>query len=168
MDKLTIPVKSNRVATSKYPKKIDRKFRPITRPWHYMKRNVCTVIASILTFALAGCLAPHVVLDKGVIRNETRHSISDVVVRHEPSGAMAQTNMILPFKSFDLGFSGEPMLGRQAVISWKEVDGQERRHELDLPYNRVLDPNANNMTLVYIIHSSGRVSVHLQDSEARR
>jgi hypothetical protein len=130
-----------------------------------MPRKVCIVIACTLTFTITGCLAPHVILDKGIIRNETQHSISDVMVRHEPSGAMAQTNMILPLKSFDLGFSGEPMLGQQAIISWKEANGRERRHRLDLPYNRVLDTNANNMTLVYIIHSSGSVSVHLQESD---
>jgi hypothetical protein len=116
-----------------------------------------------------GCVvAPHVILDRAVIRNETRNSISDVMVRHEPTGTMATINMILPLRSFDLGFSGQPMLGKQAVITWREADGRERREQLDLPYNRALKLERKNMILVYIIHSSGRVSVHLQDSDTRK
>lgn len=124
--------------------------------------------ACALTFATMGCLAPHVILDRGVIRNETQTTISDVMVRHEPTGKTAQINLILPSRSFDLGFSGQPMLGRYAIITWRDVDGRERREELDLPYNRVLKTEAKNMTLVYTIHSSGRVSVNLQDLDARK
>jgi hypothetical protein len=112
-------------------------------------------------------VAPHVTLDRAVIRNETRSSISDVIVRHEPTGKTGRINRILPLRSFDLGFSGQPMLGKQAVITWREADGRERREKLDLPYNRELKSDRKNMVLVYIIHSSGRVSVHLQDSDAR-
>ena len=134
-----------------------------------MIRLLRNLIACTLAFAIMGCVvAPHVILDRAVIRNETRNSISDVMVRHEPTGTMATINMILPLRSFDLGFSGQPMLGKQAVITWREADGRERREQLDLPYNRALKLERKNLILVYIIHSSGRVSVHLQDSDARK
>lgn len=126
------------------------------------------LITCSLTFATVGCVAPHVILDRGVIRNETQNSISDVVVRHEPTGKTARINTILPLKSFDLGFSGQPMLGRQAIITWREVDGRERKEILNLPYNRALQTERKKLILVYIIHSSGRVSVHLQNSDARK
>ena len=106
-------------------------------------------------------------LDRGIIRNETRNPVTDVVIRHEPTGKTASINMILPSSSFDLGFSGQPMLGRQALISWREVNGLERSEKLNLPDNRVFSPDKKNMVLVYIIHASGRVTVHLQDSDSR-
>ena len=134
-----------------------------------MTRLLRNLIACTLTFAIMGCVVvPHVTLDRAVIRNDTRKSISDVMVRHEPTGKTAKTNMILPLKSFNLGFSGQPMLGKQAIVTWKEADGRERREKLDLPYNRELKSDRKNMVLVYIVHSSGRVSVHLQDSDTRK
>lgn len=131
-----------------------------------MTRLLRYLIACALIFATTGCVAPHVILDRAVIRNETQGAISDVMVRHEPTRRAATTNMILPFQSFELGFSGQPMLGKRAVVTWKDVDGRERRQELDLPDNRVFAPERKNMILVYIIHSSGRVSVHLQPPDA--
>jgi hypothetical protein len=113
-----------------------------------------------------GCVAPHVLVERAVIRNDTPNSITDVVVRHEPAGKSAKINMILPLRSFELGFSSKPMRGRRGIITWREADGRLRREELDLPYYRVFKPGRKNMVLVYIIHSSGRVSVHLQDSDA--
>ncbi len=120
------------------------------------------VIASISFFSFIGCAAPHVMLDRGIIRNETRNPVTDVVIRHEPTGKTASINMILPSSSFDLGFSGQPMLGRQAIITWKDTNRRERRDEIDLPYNRDLKSDRKNMVLVYIIHSSGKVTVHLK------
>ena len=132
-----------------------------------MTRQLRNLIACTLTLAVMGCVAPHVILDRGIIRNETQKSISDVMVRHEPTGKTARINRILPFRSFDLGFSGQPMLGQRAIVTWKEADGRERKEKLDLPYNRVLKSERENMILVYIIHSSGKVSVHLQNSDAK-
>ena len=131
----------------------------------HLLRNL---IAYTLIFATTGCVARHAILDRAVIRNETQNSISDVIVRHEPTGKTAKINMILPLKSFDLGFSSQPMLGQQAFIIWREADGRERRAKLDLPYNRELKSERKNMILVYIIHSSGKVSVHLQNSDAKK
>ncbi len=123
------------------------------------------LISYILIFVIMGCVTPHVLLDRAVIRNDTRNSISDVMVRHEPTGKTARINRILPLRSFDLSFSGKPMLGKQAIITWREADGLERKVHLDLPYDWALKSERENMTLVYIIHSSGRVSVHLENSE---
>ncbi len=125
------------------------------------------LITCSLALATVGCVAHHVILDRGVIRNQTQSSISDVMVRHEPTGKTARINRILPFRSFDLGFSGQPMLGRQAIVTWKESDGRERKEKLDLPYNRALQTERKKMILVYIIHSSGKVTVHLQNSDER-
>ncbi len=127
-----------------------------------------SLIACALTFAIMGCVAPHVLVERAVIRNDTPNSITDVVVRHEPTGKSAKINMILPLRSFELGFSSKPMRGRRGIITWREADGRLRREELDLPYNRVFKLGRKNMVLIYIIHSSGRVSVHLQDSDAEK
>jgi hypothetical protein len=54
------------------------------------------------------------------------------------------------------------MLGKQAIVTWREENGRERREQLDIPYNRALQTERQNMILIYIIHSSGRVSVHLE------
>jgi hypothetical protein len=133
-----------------------------------MTHKISFLIVYSFVFAITGCVAPHVVLDRGIIRNETQNSISDVMVRHEPTGKTARINRILPSRSFDLGFSDQPMLGQQAIITWREADGRERREKLDLPYNRELKSDGKNMVLVYIIHSSGRVSVHLQGSDSSK
>ncbi len=133
-----------------------------------MTRLLRNLMACALIFAAMGCVVPHVILDRAVIRNETQGAISDVRVQHEPTRRAATTNMILPSQSFELGFSGQPMLGERAVVTWKDVEGRERRQELDLPDNRVFAPKRKNMNLIYIIHSSGRVSVHLQPSDARK
>jgi hypothetical protein len=125
-------------------------------------------MACSLLFAALGCAAPHVILDKGIIRNETQGSIFDVEVRHEPTGKTAKTNRILPASTFDLGFSGQPMLGRHATVTWKESDGRERKEELNLPDNRELKSDRGNKILVYIIHPSGKVSAHLQNSDTRK
>lgn len=130
-----------------------------------MSRSLHNFIIFILIFPAAGCLAQQVILDRGVIRNETQGIISDVIVRHKPTGKTAKINMILPLRSFDLGFSGQPILGQQAIITWREADGRERKEKLDLPYNRELKSDRKIMVLVYIIHSSGRVSVHLKNSD---
>lgn len=130
-----------------------------------MNPRIFYFIVYSLFFAMTGCVAPHVILDKGIIRNETQNSISDVMVRHEPTGKTARINRILPLRSFDLGFSGQPMLGRQAIVTWKESGGRERREKLNLPHNRALNSGGKNGVLVYIIHSSGKVSVHLQNSD---
>ena len=126
------------------------------------------LISCSLVFATVGCVAPHVIIERGVIRNETQSSISDVMVRHEPTGKTARINTILPLRSFDLGFSGQPMLGKRAVVTWKEADGLERKEQVDLPYSRALNSERRNMVLVYIIHSSGKVTVHLQNSDSRK
>jgi hypothetical protein len=123
------------------------------------------LIPYTLIFVIMGCVTPHVKLDRAVIRNDTRNSISDVMVRHEPTGKTARINRILPLRSFDLGFSGKPMLGKQAIITWREADGRERKEHLDLPYDWELKSERENMTLIYIIHSSGRATVHLENSD---
>ncbi len=132
------------------------------------------LITCAMIFAIMGCVAPHVLVERAVIRNDTPNSITndtpnsitDVVVRHEPTGKIARINLILPLRSFELGFSSKPMRGQRGIITWKEADGRLRKEELDLPYNRVFKPRSKNMILVYIIHPSGKVSVHLQDSDA--
>jgi len=74
------------------------------------------LIACTLTFAIMGCVAPHVLVERAVIRNDTPNSITDVVVRHEPTGISAKINIILPLRSFELSFSSKPMRGRRGIV----------------------------------------------------
>jgi len=73
------------------------------------------LIACALTFAIMGGVAPNVLVERAVIRNDTPNNITDVVVRHEPTGKSAKINIILPLRSFELGFSSKPMRGRRGI-----------------------------------------------------
>lgn len=73
------------------------------------------LIACALTFAIMGGVAPNVLVERAVIRNDTPNNITDVVVRHEPAGISAKINIILPLRSFELGFSSKPMRGRRGI-----------------------------------------------------
>jgi hypothetical protein len=44
--------------------------------------------------------------------------------------------MILPQKSFDLGFQSQPMLARESLVTWIDQNGQQRRTVLSLPSDR--------------------------------
>lgn len=112
-----------------------------------------------------GCAVKNVVLDHAVIRNETPAIISDVQVVHEPTGKTGAVNMILPQRSFELGFAGQPLRAKRAIITWNDHEGHGRRSEVDLPSPPAISPNGQYYSLIYSIHPAGVVRVQLVTSD---
>jgi hypothetical protein len=103
-------------------------------------------------------------LDRAVVFNDTAGIISEVKVRHEPTGKIGSINMILPQKSLDLGFPKQPMRAKEAVVTWIDQNGRQRRVKIELPVDRggLREGQANS--LVYTIHPAGNVNVRLEHS----
>ncbi len=122
------------------------------------------VIWSIAVCALAGCVTSPTMLNRAVVRNATSRQISEVMVRHEPTGATGRVSAILPRAEFDLGFSRQPLKAKRALVSWKEPTGAVIRVEVALPHKPKQEKAKTDrtFTLVYTIQPSGAVSVHLQ------
>jgi len=115
-----------------------------------------------LIFVFVGCAKPYVMVDRVLVQNATTSKITDVKVLHEPTKKMGKANAILPQSSLDIGLPRQPMLARQAVVSWRDSMGRERRATLDLPYDRALAKEKRAVSLMYIIHPSGSVTADLQ------
>ncbi len=122
------------------------------------------LIGSVAACALAGCITSPTMLDRAVVRNATSRKISEVMVRHEPTGATGRVSAILPRAEFDLGFSRRPLKAKRAVVIWKETTGAMNRVEVVLPPRPKQEKTRTDrtFTLVYTIQASGAVSVHLQ------
>jgi hypothetical protein len=99
-------------------------------------------------------------LDRALVINSTQGIISEVKVRHEPTGKIGAASMILPQKSFDLGFSQQPLLAKEATVTWIDQSGKPKRVEVSLPYESDGDSNI----LVYIIDPANKVHVTLEKS----
>lgn len=110
---------------------------------------------------LFGCGQKHVMIDRAIVLNATTKKITDVKVLHEPTNRSGQINMILPQTTLELGFSGKPMLARQAIVSWRDGAGVRREVALALPLNPAAAQDGRLMNLVYVIHSSGTATVRL-------
>jgi hypothetical protein len=95
-----------------------------------------------------------------MVINNTEGIISEVVIRHEPTGKVGSASMILPQKSFDLGFSQQPLLAKEATVTWINQSGEPKRVEVSLPYESDGDSNI----LVYIIGPADKVHVTLEKS----
>ena len=115
--------------------------------------------------AISGCTSRHLIIDRAIVRNETPGIITDVKVIHEPTGKSGAVNMILPNKTFELGFAGQPMFGKHAIITWKDYEGHLRKFVTPLPKNRDAKGKGNNYILVYTIQTKGDVSIHLENSD---
>jgi hypothetical protein len=124
-------------------------------------RGVTLSIILILTLMLLGCGQQHVMIDRSIFLNATTKKITDVKVLHEPTNRSGQINMILPQSTLDLGFSGRPMLAQQAIVSWRDGAGVRREVALVLPQKPAAAQDGRLMNLVYVIHSSGTVTVRL-------
>ena len=122
------------------------------------------VIWSIVVCALTGCITSPTMLNRAVVRNATSRKISEVMVRHEPTGAIGRVSAILPRAEFDLGFSRQPLKAKRAVVTWTEPTGAVIRVKVVLPRKPKQEEAKTNrtFTLVYTIQPSGEVSVHLQ------
>jgi hypothetical protein len=124
------------------------------------QRTALAILTLILVFA--GCAKPPVMVDRVLVQNATGSKITDVKVFHEPTKKMGKVNAILPQSALDIGLPRQPMLARQAVVSWRDGMGRERRVKLELPYDRSLAKEKRAVSLIYIIHTSGSVTADLQ------
>lgn len=124
-------------------------------------------LAIFFFMIFSGCAARNVMLDHAVIRNDTAGIISDVQVVHEPTGKTGAINLILPQKSFELGFAGQPMLAKRAIITWNDHEGHRRRSAVGLPAKPDISRNGESYSLVYSIQPGGVVNVHLENQDKK-
>ena len=134
-----------------------------------MKEKITKFLISLfiafLLLAISGCTSRHLIIDRAIVRNETPGIIRDVKVIHEPTGKSGAVNMILPNKTFELGFAGQPMLGKHAIITWLDYEGYLRKFEAPLPNNPDAKGKGKNYILVYRIQTKGNVSIRLENSD---
>jgi len=103
-------------------------------------------------------------LDRAVVFNDTAGIISEVKVRHEPTGKIGSINMILPQRSLDLGFSRQPMLAKESIVTWIDQNGRQRRVKVALPDGSDGTGGGQSNSLVYFILPNGLVNVRLEHS----
>lgn len=103
-------------------------------------------------------------LDRALVINATTGIITEVTVRHEPTGKIGSINMILPQRSLDLGFPKQPMLAKEAVVTWIDQSGRQRRVEVALPDGSDGTGGGQSNSLVYFILPNGLVNVRLEHS----
>ena len=124
--------------------------------------HLIRIVVLIYMLFLSGCATTGIVLDRAVVRNDTAQIITEVKVVHEPTRKTGAVNMILPQSSFELGFAGEPMRGKRAIITWTDYKGLQRGIELSLPRSPAKGKRGSMMSLIYTIHPSGEVTVELK------
>lgn len=127
--------------------------------------NLFSLVLFSLILMVLGCAKPHVMLDRAIVLNATATKITDVQVVHEPTKKTGTVNAILPQMTLDIGFSGKPMLAQQATVSWRDGAGVKRAVTLELPYDFAAAKEGRLMNLVYVIHSSGTVTTHLNKAQ---
>ena len=118
--------------------------------------------AILILLLLSGCARPHIMLDRVLIHNATRQTITDVKLRHEPTRRIGEVSAILPNKALDIGFAKQPMLAEKGVLRWRDGEGRQREVELALPYDRAAAKEARAMILTYVIDPLGSASVSLR------
>jgi hypothetical protein len=129
-----------------------------------MKNWLSGLTCFSLVLVLLSCVKSPAMLDRVFVKNATDSRITDVKVYHELTERYGAVNTILPHKSFDIGFSGQPMLARKASVSWRDGDDLEWSLTVELPYDQTIGKEGRPMSLIYIIYPSGRVDVHLLES----
>lgn len=102
-------------------------------------------------------------LDRALVINDTGGIITEVKVHHEPTGKIGSVNMILDQSSFDLGFPKQPMLAKEAVVTWIDQNGHQRRAEIILPDESDASDEGTTNRLIYTIQSAGIVTVELKE-----
>lgn len=113
--------------------------------------------------AFSGCTSKQVMLERAVIINATENIISEISVRHEPTGKVGAVSMLLPRSSFDLGFHRQPMHAETATVNWTDLQGIRRSVDVKLPNAPDASGKENSMKLVYTIQPSGTVRVELKE-----
>src|SRR5210317_1091310 len=129
-----------------------------------MKKNLFVNVLFILFIALSGCSKPPVMADRVLVKNDSDWKVTAVKVQHIPTNRIGAVSAILPQESLDIGFPKQPLLADRAIIRWVDGQGQNRSDELDIPYDAVAAKAEKSMSLTYILHPSGSVTAHLQDS----
>ena len=110
---------------------------------------------------LAGCTTK-AYLDRAIIRNETGGVISDVRVRHEPSGKIGEVHSILARSQFEIGFAEQRMQATRSYVTWRNQTGQEQSVELALPPAGQSAGDQGPAILLYTIYPESRVTVELK------
>jgi hypothetical protein len=118
-------------------------------------------VFSLLLSMLVSCSTPLIMLDRAVILNATSSTITEVRVQHEPTGKIGAVNAILPGRTLSLGFSAQPMLAKEGVVTWRDPSGGMQSSRLTLP--AYTDETKDiSYTLVYTIRAADFVTVHLE------
>ena len=128
-------------------------------------KPVIFILEAFFLPAFSGCASKHVILDRALVRNDTSGIITEVKVVHEPTGKTGAASMILPQSAFELGFAGQPMLGKHAIVTWRDHEGYLRKFEGTLPDHPNAKTKGKNFILVYTIQSVGVVRIHLESSD---
>ncbi len=113
-------------------------------------------------FLLFSCASQHVYLERAVIRNETGNVISEVRIRHEPTGKIGEVHSILPHSQLEVGFAEQQMRASRAIITWRTRDGQQKNAELELPGATTNTVQASSSVLFYTIYPDGSVTAKLK------
>ena len=129
-----------------------------------MNKNLFAGVMFILFVALSGCTKAPMMADRVLVKNASDWKVTEVKVRHIPTNRIGAVSAILPQESLDIGFPKQPLLAHRAIIRWIDGQGQNRSDELDIPYDATAAKAEKAMSLTYILHSSGSVTAHLQDS----
>jgi hypothetical protein len=130
-----------------------------------MKKCLPYLVVFSLIISFLACAKPPVMMERVIVKNATNSKITAVKVRHEPTKKFGAVNAILPDEALEIGLSskGKPILGEQALISWRDGGGLEWNVALDIPYDLSVAKSKRPVRLVYIIYSSGRATVHLRE-----
>ena len=121
------------------------------------------LICAIIVGTTTACVPSPIMLDRAIVRNQTGTTISDVLVRHEPTNAIGRVSAILPQSELDLGFSRQPLKGKRGIVTWNAVRVGPMRVEVVLPRDRQgVAESDRALTLVYTIRPDGTVTVHLE------
>ena len=129
-----------------------------------MKKNLFTGVLFVLLVSLSGCSKAPMMADRVLVNNASGWKVTEVKVRHIPTNKIGAVSAILPQESLDIGFPKQPLLAERAIIRWVDGQGQNRSDELDIPYDATAAKAERAMSLIYILHPSGSVTAHLQDS----
>lgn len=129
-----------------------------------MKSWLASLTCLSLLLILSACVKSPAMLDRVFVKNATTSRITEIKVHHEPTKRFWTFNTILPQESLDIRISGQPMLAREASVSWRDSDDLEWSLTVELPHEQTMGREGRPMSLVYIIYPSGRIDVHLLES----
>lgn len=134
-----------------------------------MKHPLPIYFALLLTclcaISTSGCKSfqnQRFVINEASIQNDTKGTLHNVRVKHEPNGAVGATNAILPNKSLNVGFEGRTMMADSCIISWTDDQNQFYQQEIILPKNTNND--SNPMHLYYHIGEHGKVVAEIEET----